>query len=235
MLKKGKMPLGVFLNSEDFATIEEYMDYYVLKGVTTNISMIAKLGNVDFPQYLRDMRKLLGDKVFLTQVISKDSNGMLEEAELIHKYGGDNTVIKFPCNQEGLRAMKIFTGRGGEAAGTLCFSVIQGVFALLAGASYVATFYQSMNDAGTDGLAVIRQLAAFIERSGCKGSILSASCRTSIDMGNIYEAGGDAVTVNPGFFKDMLAPGVDKFQSKFTDDWTAAHPSGGTLLDLVKK
>lgn len=229
------MALGIFLNSEDLATVEEHMDYYVLEGVTTNPAMIARLGNVDFPRYLRDMRKLIGDKVFLTQVISNDSQGMLEEAELIRKYGGANTVVKFPCTREGLRAMRIFTGRGGEAAGTLCFSVLQGVLALLAGARYVATFYQSMNDAGTDGLAVIRQLAAFIKRSGSKGSILSASCRTSIDMGNIYEAGGDAVTVNPVFFEEMAAPGLDKYQEKFVSGWAAAHPAGTTLLDLVRK
>ncbi|MEI6421986.1 MAG: transaldolase family protein [Lentisphaerota bacterium] len=229
-----KKNLGVFLNSEDFATIEELMACYELEGITTNHGMIANLGNVDFPQYLRDMRKLIGDKAFLTQVTSSDPGKMLEEAELIRKYGGDNTFVKFPCSKEGFRAMRIFTGHGGEAVGTLCFSVIQGVFALLAGASYVAPFYSPMNDAGTDGLAVIRQLSVFIKRSGCKGSILSAGCRTSVEMGDIYEAGGDAVTVNPEFFKEELAPGLDKYQNKFASSWTAAHPNGATLLDLVK-
>lgn len=228
------MAPGIFLNSEDFATIEEYLDCYVLEGVTTNVSMIARLGNTDFSQYLRDMRKLLDDKVFLTQVTSEDYKIMLEEAEFIRKHGGEHTVVKFPCTPEGLHAMKIFTANGGEAAGTLCFSVVQGVLALLAGATYVATFYQSMNDVGTDGLAVIRQLSAFIKRSGCKGRILSASCRTSVDLGDIYEAGGDAVTVNPVFFKELAAPGMDKYYNKFTADWAAAHPAGTSLLDLSK-
>ncbi len=226
------MAPGIFLNSEEFATIEEYLDRYVLAGVTTNPAMIAKLGRVNFPQYLTGMRKLLGDKPFLTQVISEDFRVMLEEAELIRKYGGDNTFVKFPCTPEGLYAMKRFTRGGGKAAGTLCFSVIQGVLALLAGASYVATFYQSMNDAGTDGLTVIRQLAAFIRQSGSKGEILSASCRTSGDLGDIYEAGARFVTVNPVFFKELEAPGLNLYRDKFASEWATAHPEGGTLLEL---
>jgi len=229
------MALGIFLNSEDLATIEEHMSCYVLEGVTTNPAMIARLGEVDFVRYLRDMRRLIGGKAFLTQVISENPRTMVEEAELVRKFGGENTVVKFPCTPNGLQAMKQFTANGGLAAGTICFSVVQGVLALLAGASYVAPFYQSMNGAGTDGLAVIRQLAAFIRRSGCRGSILAASCRTSADLGDILEAGGDAVTVNPDFFSEVQAPGMEKFQKLFADSWTAAHPAGCTLLDLIKE
>lgn len=224
---------GIFLNAEDFATIEELLDRYELAGVTTNPAMIAKLGRVNFPRYLADMRKLLGEKSFLTQVISDDPRVMLEEAELVRRCGGDNTFVKFPCTPEGLYAMKAFTRNGGKAAGTLCFSVVQGVLALLAGASYIAPFYQPMNDAGTDGLAVIRQLAAFLRRSGGEGRILSAGCRTSADLGDLYEAGADFATVNPEFFLDLSAPGMNKYQDKFATEWAAAHPEGGTLLTLT--
>ncbi|MDD3155426.1 MAG: transaldolase family protein [Victivallaceae bacterium] len=226
------MSLGIFLNSEELSVVEEHLERYALEGVTTNVSMLAKLGNVNFANYLHDMRKILGEKVFLTQVTSTDPAVMLEEAELIRRHAGERTFVKFPCTPEGLYALKIFSGRGGHSAGTLCFSVVQGVLALLAGADYIAPFYQSMNDVGTDGLIVLRQLAGFIRRSGCKGRILSASCRNSADLGTVFEVGCDAATVNPKFFEELNAPGMDRFYGKFLSDWAAAHPDGATLLDL---
>lgn len=228
--------MELFLNCEHPATIEEYCDRYVLAGVTTNPYMIAQEGGVNYFQYLRDLRRIIGDRKLNVQVVSPDCSEMIEEAELIRRAGGEPTYVKLPATVEGLRATKILSARGVKVTSTVVFSTAQGVLALLAGAKYVATFYEPMITDGTDGFAVIRQIAAFIERSGCEGRILSAGCRTSEHLGGIIDAGATAVTVDPDFFTDKIDyPGVHTYMNKFKTAWDAAYGKDATILDLAAR
>ena len=82
---------------------------------------------------------------------------MVEEAHRLMKYG-QNVVVKIPMMSDGLRAIRQLTLDGIPTNVTLVFSANQAILAAKAGASYVSPFIGRLDDAGQDGIALIKEI-----------------------------------------------------------------------------
>ena len=126
-----------FLDTGDIEEIKEAAQWGIIDGVTTNPTLIAKTKR-DQKEVIHDIVTLI-DGPISAEVISTDSKGMLEEAEVlaeIHK----NVVIKLPLTVEGIKACKELSKKGVKTNVTLCFSPNQALIAAKAGATYISPF-----------------------------------------------------------------------------------------------
>src|SRR5574343_1656846 len=102
-----------FIDTADLAQIKEAQDLGVLDGVTTNPSLMAKVGiqgkEAVLKHYVDICNIVTGD--VSAEVISTDFEGMVKEGEALAELH-PQIVVKVPMIKEGVKAIKYFTEKG---------------------------------------------------------------------------------------------------------------------------
>jgi len=212
--------MELYLDTANVEEIREIAGWGVLSGVTTNPSLIAREGK-DFLQVIKEICEIVNGPVS-AEVLSDDMEGMIEEGR--EKSGWhDNVVIKLPCTPAGIGACSVLEEEGIPCNVTLVFSAVQGFLAASAGASYVSPFVGRLDDAGTDGMQVVEDLAEIFDRHGFTTKIIAASIRTPNHVTDAALAGAHIATVPYSVIrKCVLHPLTDKGLESFRKDWEAA-------------
>ena len=145
-----------FLDSANLDEIREAAELGLIDGVTTNPSLIAKEGGVDFKQHIAAICEIVQGDVS-AEVTSLDTEGMLREGREYARIA-PNVIIKCPLTRDGLKATRQLTSEGIKVNVTLCFSAAQAILAAKAGAAYISPFVGRLDDIGQNGLAVLAEI-----------------------------------------------------------------------------
>ena len=145
-----------FLDTASLSEIREGASFGLADGVTTNPSLIAKEGNVDFRQHIAAICEIVQGPVS-AEVTSTDTEGMLREGRDYSKIA-PNVVIKCPLTREGLKATRRLSNEGIKVNVTLCFSATQAICAAKAGASFISPFLGRLDDIGDNGLRLLEEI-----------------------------------------------------------------------------
>jgi TalC/MipB family fructose-6-phosphate aldolase len=227
--------MELFLNDERVEIIEKYFDLYPFDGITTNPKMIGSFGKTDYAKTLKSLRKAVGHKKLFTQVTSPIYEEILEEARYICSVAGVETYIKVPANETGIKAIRTLHERGYKTLGTLCFTTIQAVMALQAGADYVAVLYNYMVKAGYDAAETLSEIAAYIKQSGCNGKMMGVGVRTMEEFGACVACGSDAINLNADNITEWIMNEPSVITTKnFIDGWEATWGAGAKIRDFIK-
>ena len=227
--------MELYLNEERAAVIEKYLDLYPLDGITTNPKMIGSLGRVPYEESLRLLRKAVGNKKLFTQVTAETCEDILKEAEYICSIAGKDTYIKVPANETGVKAIKILHERGYNTLGTLCFTAIQAIMALQAGADYVAVLYNYMVLSGYDASKTLKDIAAYIQESGCNGKLMGVGVRSQEQFGDCAGCGCQAINLNADNITEwMQNPPSVATTRDFLDGWESTWGKGVKLKTFIK-
>ena len=209
--------MKIFLDTANILAIKMYNDMGLVDGITTNPSLMAKEGG-DPKKIMEEIVQIIKGDVSL-EVLSLETNGMLEEGRRLRKYG-HNVVVKCPLTPEGLKACKILTSEGIPVNVTLCFSVNQAILAAKAGAKYVSPFIGRLDDNGQDGMTLIREMHQVFQNYKFGTQILVASVRHQIHVVEAAKIGADVVTLPPDVLGKMLKhPLTDVGLKNFLSDW----------------
>ena len=184
-----------FIDTADLAQIKEANDLGILDGVTTNPSLMAKVGikgEEAVINHYRTIAELVKGDVS-AEVVSTDFDGMIAEGKKLHAIH-PNIVVKVPMIKEGIKALKWFSDNGIKTNCTLVFSAGQAILAAKAGANYVSPFMGRVDDANWDGVELIAQIANMYAVQGWETEILAASIRSSLHIVKCAEVGADVIT-----------------------------------------
>lgn len=207
-----------FVDTANLDEIREAADLGLLDGVTTNPSLIAKEGDVDFKTRIKEICDIVDGDVS-AEVTAVDYDGMLEQGRELAKIA-DNVVIKCPLTWDGLKATKTFSEEGVKVNVTLCFSPSQALLAAKAGAGYISPFIGRLDDISQDGMELIRQIVQIYDNYGFETEILAASIRHPMHIVDSALAGADVATVPFDVFKKIVKhPLTDKGLDAFLSDW----------------
>ncbi len=184
-----------FIDTADLAQIKEAQELGVLDGVTTNPSLMAKVGisgeAAVLKHYVDICNIVTGD--VSAEVISTDYNGIIREGENLAALH-PQIVVKVPMIEDGIRAIKYFTQKGIRTNCTLVFSAGQALLAAKAGATYVSPFIGRLDDVSTDGLALIEDIRQIYDNYGYDTQILAASVRHPMHIIECAKIGADVAT-----------------------------------------
>ena len=209
--------MKIFLDTANISAIKLYNDMGLVDGITTNPSLMAKEGG-DPKKIMEEIVQIIKGDVSL-EVLSMETNGMLEEGRRLRKYG-NNVVVKCPLTPDGLKACKILTSEGIPVNVTLCFSVNQAILAAKAGAKYVSPFIGRLDDNGQDGMNLIREMHQVFQNYKFSTQILVASIRHPMHVVEAAKIGADVVTLPPDVLGKMLKhPLTDVGLKNFLSDW----------------
>lgn len=210
-----------FIDTANLQQIREANELGVLDGVTTNPSLMAKEGirgvENQRKHYLKICEMVDGD--VSAEVIATDYDGMLREGEelaAIHP----NIVVKIPCVEAGIRAIKYFSEKGIRTNCTLVFSLGQALLAAKAGATYVSPFVGRLDDIASDGISLVRRIVIMYAEYGYETQVLAASIRTTQHIIQCVEAGADVATCPLSAIKGLLKhPLTDSGLATFLADF----------------
>jgi len=184
-----------FIDTADLAQIKEANDLGILDGVTTNPSLMAKVGikgEAAVTNHYKTIAELVDGDVS-AEVVSTEFKDIVEEGKklaAIHP----NIVVKVPMIKDGIKALKWFSDNGIKTNCTLVFSAGQAILAAKAGASYVSPFIGRIDDSSWDGVELIAQIAQIYAVQGFETEILAASIRSALHIVKCAEAGADVCT-----------------------------------------
>jgi transaldolase len=207
-----------FLDTANLDEIREGASLGLADGVTTNPSLIAKEGNVDFKQHIAAICEIVQGPVS-AECTSEDTEGMLREGREYSKIA-PNVVIKCPLTRAGLKATRVLNDEGIKVNVTLCFSAAQAILAAKAGASFISPFLGRLDDIGENGLLLLQNIIEVYQNYSWKTEVLAASLRHPIHVIEAARMGADIATM-PFKVIDQLFnhPLTDKGQAQFLADW----------------
>ncbi|HQX55311.1 MAG TPA: fructose-6-phosphate aldolase [Pyrinomonadaceae bacterium] len=207
-----------FIDTANLAEIKEAAELGMIDGVTTNPSLVAKEGDVDFKEHIAAICAIVDGDVS-AEVTALDTEGMLREGRELAKIA-PNVVIKCPLTLEGLKATRIFRAEGTKVNVTLCFSAAQALLAAKAGASYISPFIGRLDDVGQEGMQVVRDIVQIYDNYGFATEVLAASIRSPMHIVDCALAGADVATIPFKVIQQLVKhPLTDKGLDGFMSDW----------------
>lgn len=209
-----------FIDTADLAQIKEANDLGILDGVTTNPSLMAKVGikgEAAVTNHYKTIAELVDGDVS-AEVVSTTFDKIVEEGKKLHAIH-PNIVVKVPLIKDGIKALKWFSDNGIKTNCTLCFSAGQAILAAKAGANYISPFIGRIDDSSWDGIELIAQIAEIYSIQGYETEILAASIRSPLHIVKCAEAGANVVTSPLESIMGLLKhPLTDIGLAKFLED-----------------
>lgn len=214
--------------------IKHYSQFYPIKGVTSNPSIIKSVGKIDFFNHFKEIRNIIGmDKSLHIQVISQSYEGIMEEAEAILNNIDKNVFIKVPVTENGLKAIRSLKARNISVTATTIYTKIQGLLAIESGADFIAPYFNRMESMDINSREVISTFAQIIEKHNYKTKILAASFKNINQVCTAFECGAHSVTLQPSLLNDALNMSAIKSAiDNFTTDWENIFGKGVTISNL---
>ncbi|MFW6051248.1 MAG: fructose-6-phosphate aldolase [Myxococcota bacterium] len=166
--------MKIFIDSADIEEIRDAAQMGVIDGVTTNPSLVAKVGR-RLEDVVADICEVVDGPVS-AEVVAVDYDGMLEEARELAKLH-PNVVVKVPLISEGLKAVRTLASEGIKTNVTLCFSPTQALLAAKAGASYISPFIGRVDDVSSEGMELVEQIVQIYRNYDFETQVLAASIR----------------------------------------------------------
>lgn len=209
--------MKIFIDTANVDEIISANDMGVICGVTTNPSLIAKEGR-DFKEVIKEITTIV-DGPISAEVISLKHEEMIDEGIELSKIH-PNIVIKIPMTIEGLKAVNVLSSKGIKTNVTLVFSTAQALLAARAGATYVSPFIGRVDDIGSKGIELIKEIASVLKIHDIGTEIIAASVRNPIHSIEAALAGAHIATIPYNVLVQMSKnPLTDIGIEKFLSDW----------------
>lgn len=219
--------MKLFLDTANLDEIREGLRWGVLKGVTTNPSLVAKEER-DFLPLMKEICSLVDGDVSI-ETAGDDAESLYAQGQEIAQIA-DNAVVKIATTPDGLSATRRLTDQGIKVNVTLCFSATQAILVAETGAYIVSPFLGRLDDVATDGLQLLSDICQIYSAQGYETNVLAASLRHSIHVVEAAKMGADIATMPFKVFQALVKhPLTDAGFKKFSDDWEKAKPNLGEL------
>src|SRR5499426_2222523 len=213
--------MKLFVDTGNLKEIETLAAIGILDGVTTNPSLLAKESG-DYRQILKQICQTVQGPVS-AEVVATDAAGMISEGRSLAAID-EHIVVKVPFTKEGVKACKTLAGDGHRVNVTLVFSATQAWLAAKAGASYVSPFVGRLDDIGTTGMNLVREIVDIFDNFEYSTEVLVASVRHPIHVVEAARMGADVVTVPSAVIEQSFKhPLTDIGLAKFLQDWEKAQ------------
>jgi transaldolase len=209
--------MRLFLDTASIDEIREINRWGVLRGVTTNPTLVGK-GGMDPEDVWRAILEEVDGDVSL-ETTEPEEHAMYEEGLRLAKMGS-NAVVKVPMTANGLACGRRLVDDGIKINVTLVFSPAQAILAAEIGAYIVSPFIGRIDDGASDGMHALRQICDIYDVQGYDTNVLAASLRHPMHVVDAARAGADIATMPFDVFEKLVKhPLTDLGLERFQADW----------------
>jgi transaldolase len=212
--------MRIFLDTANIDQIRQGAKLGIVSGVTTNPTLVSKEKTADYEAVVKEICSIIPGPVSV-EVLADNVEAMIKEAHLKASWA-PNVNIKIPATAEGLQAITALSKENIKINMTLCFSVNQAVLGALAGAAYVSPFVGRLDDAGHNGMEVVKDIVSVFAHYKFPTEVIAASIRHPEHCVAAAKAGAHIATVPYSVLMKMIQhPLTDVGVARFLSDWQA--------------
>ena len=221
------------IDTANLEGIKRVYDILPVDGVTTNPSILKKEGANPLEQ-LKKIRALLPAGAQLhVQTVSTVASEIIKEAMFILRQLGDNTYIKIPVFDEGIKAMKQLSTMGVNTTATAIYTPMQGFMAAKAGVKFVAPYVNRLDNIGFDGVEVAKNIRDILVRHNLDTKVLAASFKNTQQVLSLCEYGIGSITASPEVLEQLITHQITSLAiEEFNKDFAAVAGEGKTMMNL---
>jgi len=209
----GSKLTGIFLDTGKMDEIRKYLAFGIVRGVTTNPTILVKDGVkggwVGIEKHSKEIAQLIVPLPLSVEVTSNDPAEMLRQAKLFAGWAPNINVkitIHGPHGElDNLRLIHELSAEHGiQVNVTAMMSAQQCLLAAQAGATYVSIFGGRVNNMGYDSRGEVRRLRQLLDAFESPAKIIVGSTREVLNIIEWFEAGADIVTATPNLIEGMI-------------------------------
>ena len=197
------MNIKVFCDSADYKIIKKFAKNNLVKGFTTNPSLMRFAGAKDYRNYSVKLLKICKNKPISFEVFSDDINSMIRQAYIINSWG-KNVYVKIPVvNTQGKFTGKVIrelSSKGVKLNITAVYTYeqVKKVFLSLNKntKSIISIFAGRMADVGKDPVPIFRKSVRLTKKHK-NIEILWASTREAYNYLQAKNLGCEIITMPP--------------------------------------
>jgi transaldolase len=211
--------MKVFIDTANIEQISQAVKLGIISGVTTNPSLVSKEGTADYETLVKKICSIVSGPVSV-EVLAEDAASMIKEARVKASWA-PNVNIKIPATAAGLQAIAALKRENIATNMTLVFSVNQALLGALAGATYVSVFIGRLDDAGHNGMQVVRDVVEMLNNyPDLPTQVIAASIRHPLHCVDSAMAGAHIATIPFAVIMQMIRhPLTDVGVARFLSDW----------------
>ncbi len=193
----------IYCDSADYKIIKKYNKYDLVKGFTTNPSLMRLAGAKNYKDYSKKILKICKNKPISFEVFSDDLNSMINQAYLINSWG-KNVYVKIPVvNSRGKFTGKVIKELSNEGVklnitAVYTFEQVKKIYKLLNKntKSIISIFAGRMSDTGKDPIPVFKS-SLNLTKKNKNIMILWASTREAYNFIQAKKLGSNIITMPP--------------------------------------
>ncbi len=193
----------IYCDSADYKIIKKYNKYDLVKGFTTNPSLMRLAGAKNYKDYSKKILKICKNKPISFEVFSDDLNSMINQAYLINSWG-KNVYVKIPVvNSRGKftgKVIKELSDKGVKLniTAVYTFEQVKKIYKLLNKntKSIISIFAGRMSDTGKDPIPVFKS-SLNLTKKNKNIMILWASTREAYNFIQAKKLGSNIITMPP--------------------------------------
>ena len=216
--------MRIFLDTANIDQIRQAAKLGIISGVTTNPSLVSKEGLSDYKAVVKEICSIIPGPISAEGLV-EGIEPMIEQARQISTWAA-NIVIKIPATTDGLQVTSSLAKEGIKVNFTLCFSLNQALLGALAGATYVSLFVGRLDDAGHDGMEVVKDIVDVFKHYQLPTEVIAASIRHPQHCVAAAKAGAHIATIPYNVLMQMIHhPLTDIGVARFLSDWQRVSQS----------
>ncbi len=193
----------IYCDSADYKIIKKYNKYDLVKGFTTNPSLMRLAGAKNYKDYSKKILKICKNKPISFEVFSDDLNSMINQAYLINSWG-KNVYVKIPVvNSRGKFTGKVIKELSNQGVklnitAVYTFEQVKKIYKLLNKntKSIISIFAGRMSDTGKDPIPVFKN-SLNLTKKNKNIMILWASTREAYNFIQAKKLGSNIITIPP--------------------------------------
>ncbi len=210
-----QLTIKIFADGADLAGMREMAQKPYIKGLTTNPTLMRKVGITDYASFAREVLAAIPNLPISFEVFSDDFADMERQARIIADWG-ENVYVKIPVsNTSGAPAYDLIrrlaaAGVKQNVTALMTVAQVQDVAAALANgpASCISVFAGRIADTGRDPLPIM-QAALDIMRPHPQQELIWASPRELLNIFQADAIGCHIITVTNDVLKKLSLVGKD--------------------------
>lgn len=189
--------MKIFLDSANLQEIQYWNDLCVLKGVTTNIKLLAEQNITNHKDFFIKICNLLNHPVCY-ELQEDDYNVVYNKAIEVSNWHR-MMVVKVPMwpSGMGVRLLRDLRDLNIRTNATWITSITQSVIALQTGVNYISYFYGRVNKNNINAYQEIQSIKRMIKDNyfPVKSLIVAASIHNELEFRDALKSGADIITV----------------------------------------
>jgi len=220
--------MAIFLDTGNIKDIQTFHKMGIIRGVTTNPSILFKEGVVGGLKEVKDrtceIAQVIAPLPLSVEVTTNDRIQMVEQALEMSSWASNINVkitIHGPNGElDNLEVVHELESKHDIRVNvTAMMSAQQCLLAAMAGATYVSIFGGRVNNMGYNAVEEIKKLRKLLDAFQLKAKIIVGSTREILNIVEWLEAGAHIVTAAPQFLQGMIVHPYSKETVKmFLDD-----------------